>query len=87
MNNLSKFRPAGELETTMVGKLVYLVLKDIVDEENTTTIPQKRISEALGISRSTVSQALRKLYRRGYISVIPQFNDLGGQMPNKYIVL
>ena len=86
MNKYTKFKLVGELETTISGKLLYLVLLDVIDEENKIVIPQKRISEALGISKNTVSKNLRRLGRRGYIDVIPQFNEYGGQMPNKYVV-
>ena len=86
MNKYTKFNMVGELETTISGKLLYLVLLDIIDEGNKIVIPQKRISEALGISKSTVSSNLRRLGRRGYIDIIPTFNECGGQMPNKYVV-
>jgi len=86
MNKYTKFKLVGELETTISGKLLYLVLLDVIDENNKIIIPQRRISEALGISKSTVSSNFRRLSRRGYIDVIPQFNEYGGQMPNKYVV-
>ena len=86
MNKYSKYKTIGELETTISGKLLFLLLSDIIDENNKIVIPQKKVSEALGISRSTVSKNLRKLSRRGYIDIIPTFNECGGQMPNKYIV-
>ena len=83
MNRYTKYRLAGELETTISGKLLYLMLLDIVDADGEITIPQRQISEALGICRGTVSRNLRKLYRRGYIDMIPTFNECGGRMPNK----
>ena len=86
MNKYTKYRLVGELETTISGKLLYLVLLDVIDENNKIMIPQKRISEALGISRGTVSRNLRRLRNRGYIDVVPQFNEYGGQLPNKYVV-
>lgn len=86
MNKYTKFKLVGELETTISGKLLYLILLDVIDEDNKIIIPQKRISAALGISRNTVSRNLRRLSNRGYIDVIPQFNEYGGQMPNKYVV-
>jgi len=87
MSNLSKFRPAGELDTTPSGKLLYLVLTDNADEEGNLIIPQKHVAKALGFSRSTVSRNLRKLFRRGYIDIIAQFNEYGCRLPNKYVVL
>lgn len=86
MNKYTKFKLVGELESSISCKLLYLLLLDVIDEDNKITIPQKRISAALGISKGTVSRNLRRLSKRGYIDVIPQFNEYGGQMPNKYIV-
>jgi len=86
MNKYTKYRLVGELEATISGKLLYLVLLDVIDEDNKIVIPQKIISRALGISKGTVSRNLRKLGRRGYIDIIPTFNECGGRMPNKYIV-
>lgn len=87
MNKFTKYLLAGELETTVSGKLLYLMLLDIVDAEGKITIPQRRVSEALGISRSTVSNSFRRLYKRGYIDIVPQFHDDGGRAANKIIVL
>lgn len=87
MNRFTKYQLAGELETTVSGKLLYLLLLDMVDEKGRITIPQKRISKALGITKGTVSRNLRSLYRRGYIDIVPQFHDDGGRAANKYIVL
>ena len=64
MNKHTKFKMVGELETTISGKLLYLVLLDIIDEGNKIVIPQKRISEALGISKSTVTPT--RVRRRGF---------------------
>lgn len=86
MNKYTKFKLIGELDTTISGKLLYLVLIDVIDEENQITIPQRKISNALGISKSTVSKNLRKLGSKGYIDVIPTYNECGGRMPNKYVV-
>ena len=87
MNKFTKYRLAGELETTVSGKLLYLMLLDTVDAEGIIIIPQKRISEALGISRSTVSRNYRRLYNRGYIDIVPQFHEDGGRAANKIVVL
>ncbi len=87
MNKFTKYRMAGELETTVSGKLLYLLLLDIVDADEKIVLPQRRISEALGLSRCTVSRNLRRLRNRGYIDVVPQFHDDGGRAANKIIVL
>ncbi len=87
MNKFTKYRLAGELESTVSGKLLYLMLLDIVDAEGKITIPQRRISEALGISKGTVSKNFRRLYRCGYIDIVPQFHEDGGRAANEIIVL
>jgi uncharacterized membrane protein len=65
MNNMAKYRLAGRLNTTVSGKLLYLVLLDITETDNKVIVPQRRISEALGISRGTVSRGLRISGRYG----------------------
>ena len=88
MNKYTKFQLVGDLQANPSGKLLYLILLDIIDEDNKIVIPQKRISRALGISRSTVSRNLRKLHRSGYIDIVPQFReDDGSRAANKYVLL
>jgi biotin operon repressor len=87
MNNFTKYRMAGGLEATPSAKLLYLVLLDVIDDKNKATVPQRRISEALGMSRGTVSKNLRKLQDGGYIVIEEQYNEYGGRMPNRYCVL
>ncbi len=86
MNKLAKYKPCGEINTSISGKLLYLILTDITDENNAVSIPQRRISESLRIAKSTVSRNLRKLQDAGYIEIVPQYNDYGGRAPNKYIL-
>jgi DNA-binding MarR family transcriptional regulator len=83
---MNKYKPIEELNTTICGKLLYLILLNVIDEDNQIVIPQKRIGKALGISKTTVSRNLQKLCSRGYINIIPTYNIYGGRMPNKYIV-
>jgi DNA-binding MarR family transcriptional regulator len=87
MNNMTKYRMAGGLEAGVSCKLLYLVLLDLIDDKNKAVIPQRRISEALGMSKRTVSKNLRRLQDGGYILIEPQFSEYGGRMPNKYSVL
>ena len=87
MNKFTKYRLAGELDTTVSGKLLYLMLLDIVDADGKIKLSQRRISEALGINRSTVSRNLRRLYRHGYIDIVPQFHDDGGRASDQIVVL
>ena len=86
MNEFTKYQIAGLLDAPATGKLLYLLLLDIVDADGKITIPQRRISEALGISKSTVSHNFRKLYNRGYINIVPQFHIDGGRAANKYSI-
>ena len=86
MNSLYKYRPASGLETTITAKLMYLVLLDAVDEDNSVVISQRKISEAVGINKSTVSHNLRRLERCGAINIYPTYTQYGGQNPNKYVV-
>jgi DNA-binding MarR family transcriptional regulator len=86
MNKFTKYRLAGERNTTVSGKLLYLFLLDVVDAEGGIMIPQRRISETLGISKGTASRNLRKLRNSGYIGIVPQFHEDGGRAANKYIL-
>jgi DNA-binding MarR family transcriptional regulator len=86
MNSFAKYRLAGELDATVSGKLLYLVLLDIADADNAITIPQRRVSEAIGLTKGTVSRNLRKLRDSGYIDVIPQYHNDGGRAANKYVI-
>lgn len=86
MNKMTKYKLCGEVNTSISGKLLYLILTDITDENDAVIIPQRRISEALQITKSTVSRNLRKLRDAGYIEVVAQYNDYGGRAPNKYIL-
>ena len=86
MKNMAKYRLCGQLDTSISGELLYLILLNITDAENTVVIPQRRISEAIGLSKGTVSRNLRKLRDGGYISVIPRHHKDGGRAANKYIL-
>lgn len=86
MNQLTKYRLAGELETTISGKLLYLMLLDTAGVDGSITIPQRRVSAALGLGRGTVSRNLRRLHRCGHIDIVPQFHEDGGRAANKYIL-
>ena len=84
MSKMSKFRLCGEANTTITGKLLYLILIELASDNGEIVIPQRRISDALHISRGTVSHNLCRLRDGGYIDIIAQYNDYGGRAPNKY---
>jgi DNA-binding MarR family transcriptional regulator len=86
MNRLNKFKLCGALNATIAGKLIYLVLDDLADENGEIIVPQRRISNTLQLSRKTVSRNLRRLRDRGYISIMAQYHDDGGRAANKYVV-
>jgi DNA-binding Lrp family transcriptional regulator len=87
MNNMTKYRMAGGIEAGVSCKLLYLVLLDLIDDKNRAVIPQRRLSEALGMSKRTVSKNLCRLHDGGHILIEPQYNEYGGRMPNRYYVL
>ena len=87
MNKFTKYRLAGELEATVSSKLLYLFLLDTVDGAGKICIPQREIYRSLGLSRTAVSRNLRRLEETGTIKIEATWNELGGQMANKYYVL
>jgi DNA-binding MarR family transcriptional regulator len=86
MNNMAKYQHLRTLDTTVSGRLLYLILIDITYTNGAVVIPQRRISDAIGLSKGTVSRNLRRLRDDGYISVVPQHHDDGGRAANKYII-
>jgi Fic family protein len=99
MNKLNRFKPCGEVKTGVTGKLLYLhptrqaargprlILDELADGSGETVIPQRKISDALQIAKSTASRNLRKLKDGGYIEVVPQYrSDDGSRASNKYIL-
>ena len=86
MNKLSKFKPCGDIDTTVTGKLLYLILDELANRNGEIIIPQRKISEALHISKGTVSRNLRRLREVGYIDMFPTYHSDGGRAANKYIV-
>jgi len=86
MKKLSKYKICGEINTTITGKLLYLVLDDLANRDGEITIAQRKISDALQISKGTVGRNLRRLRDSGFISIRSQFSSDGGRLANKYIV-
>jgi DNA-binding MarR family transcriptional regulator len=87
MNNLMRYRTAGGLAIPASGKLLYLVLLDVIGDRNEVVISQRRIGEILGMNRKTVSRNLRRLQEGGYIAIEETHSEYGGRMPNRYYVL
>ena len=86
VNKLSKFKPSGDLKTTITGKLLFSVLDELANQNEEIIIPQKKISKALRISKSTVSRTLHRLEDIGVIGIIPQYHNDGGRAANKYVL-
>ena len=86
MKKLSKFRLIGNINTTITGKLLYLVLDELADNKGTIIIPQRKISDTLNLSRSTISRNLHRLERVGAIRIIPKYRSDGSRAANKYII-
>jgi len=87
MNKLALYRICGNIKTTSTGKLIYLVLDDLADEDGKVVISQKTISNVLKVSRGTVSRNLHQLAKVGAIRISPTFHYDGGRAANTYIVL
>jgi DNA-binding Lrp family transcriptional regulator len=85
MNKLEKYRPCAAVAPA-TAKLLLLMLREITNEQDTIIIPQRRIAEALGVSRGTVSRNLRRLERVGILEIQTVYNQYNGRMPNKYIL-
>jgi len=86
MNMLTIFKLCGEVKTAITGKLIYLILNELADNNGEIIISQRKISVALHISKGTVSRNLRRLHDGGYIGIYPQHHSDGGRAVNKYIV-
>ena len=83
----AKYRLAGQLDSTISAKLLYLLLLDTVDTQNKIQLSQRRISEALGISQTTVRRNFHRLRRDGYIDIVPQYHNDGGRAANQFVIL
>jgi len=85
VNKLTKFRTCGEVKTTITGKLLYLILCELADPNGEVIIPQRRISDALRISKAAVSRNLHRLRDGGYIKIFTRYHaEGGGRAANKY---
>ena len=84
MNKLETYRPCGQIPANPAAKLIYLALRDAMGFGNYVVIPQRRIAEALGLSRKAVSANLHRLEKAGAIAVEPLYNQYGSRLPNKY---
>jgi DNA-binding MarR family transcriptional regulator len=86
MNRLSKYKLCGAVDAPITAKLLYLILDELAGEGSEVIIPQRKIADALRISKSAVSRNLRRLRDGGYISEHPTYHSDGGRAANKYYV-
>jgi predicted ArsR family transcriptional regulator len=84
VKKLDKFKLCGDIDATVTGKLLYLVLTELADRNGELIIPQRKVSAALRISKGAVSRNLRRLQSGGYIGIFPQYHSDGGRTANKY---
>jgi len=85
MNKLTKYQICGKVDATITGKILYLILCELADPDGEIIIPQKRISDALRISKATVSRNLHRLRDGGYIKIFTRYHaEGGGRAANKY---
>jgi len=66
LNKLAKYKLCGDIDATITGKLLYLILDELADGNGEVVIPQRKISDALHISKGAVSRNLRRLRDGGY---------------------
>ena len=83
----TKYRLAGQVGSTISGKLLYLMLLDLTEPSGKVQLSQRRISESLGISKGTVSKNFHRLKRDGHINIIPVYHKDGGRAANVFEVL
>ena len=83
MNKLENYRPCTAAKPA-TAKLLLLILREITDDYDAITILQRRIAEAIGMSKSAVGRNLRRLERAGLIGIQATYNQCNGRMPNKY---
>lgn len=84
--NIERYRVSGNLKTTASGKLLYMLLSELADENGKVEISHKRLSRILGIHKATVSKNLRRLEENGNIFIYNRFDKDGGRIANLYVV-
>lgn len=85
-DKLSDFKVAGNIDTTISAKILYMLLSKLADEKGTIIISQRKISKILGIHKSTVSKSLRRLERSGDIYIRSRYTKDGGRLANEYVM-
>jgi|GEM_PF-1926190 len=86
MNKLSEFKIRGDAGPTAIAKLPRLILCELSDANGEVTVSQRKISDALKISRSVARRNIRRLRDSGHIDAYPRYHSDGGRAANKFIV-
>jgi len=86
MKKLAKFKACGEINTTISGKLLYLILNECANKNGEIIIPQRKISDAVHIQKGTIRRNLHRLRDCGYIDIYPTYHSDGGRAANKYVM-
>lgn len=81
-----KYKECGAVNVPATGKLLYLILVELADENGEVVISHRKLSDTLHISKGAVSRNLRRLRDGGYISIFSQYHNDGGRTANKYIL-
>jgi DNA-binding transcriptional MocR family regulator len=86
MKRLAKYKICGAVDAPVTAKLLYLILDELANEDGEVIIPQRKIADALRISKGAVSRNLRRLRDGGYITAHPTYHCDGGRAANQYHV-
>ncbi|QUH31111.1 winged helix-turn-helix transcriptional regulator [Vallitalea guaymasensis] len=85
-DKISEFKVVGKINTTISGKMLYMLLNELADKNGVVNISHRKLSEILGISKSAVSRNLRRLEENGQIYIRSRYTSDGGRLANEYIV-
>ena len=85
-DRVSEFKAVGKMNTTISGKMLYMLLNELADKNGVVNISHRRLSRILGINKSTVSKNLRRLEKSGDIYIRSRYTRDGGRLANEYIV-
>jgi predicted transcriptional regulator len=85
-DKINEFKVAGKINTTISGKMLYMLLSELADSNGVINISQRKISQILGLHKSTISKNLRRLEKNGYIYIRSKYTQDGGRLANEYVL-
>lgn len=83
---VSEYKVVGQMKTTISGKMLYMLLNELADDDGVVNISHRKLGKILGMHRSTVSRSLKRLERSGEIYIRSRYTGDGGRLSNEYIV-